>query len=85
MEDARGASFCGISVQILQERSRHHTVTDKNFGITQPERLVIFWKDHCLIVTPVATAGAVILPVPCPPPAMVTTVASRLSWEQISR
>jgi hypothetical protein len=26
-------------VQILQERLRHHAVADKNFGITQPERL----------------------------------------------
>jgi hypothetical protein len=32
--------FCSILVQILQEHLRHHTVTDKNFGITQPERLV---------------------------------------------
>jgi hypothetical protein len=32
--------FCGVSVQTLQECSRHHTATGKNFGITQPERLV---------------------------------------------
>jgi hypothetical protein len=31
--------------QILQEHLRHHRITDKNFGIAQPERLVkAVWK-----------------------------------------